>query len=207
MSNLTTKQRHILQYIDEFIENNGDSPSLFEIQKFMGVKSLSTVHQYIKAIEEKGYLQKDSTAARGITYIMNAGKYIGQMIKIPMVGTIIAGYPIDAIEQISEYIKVPLDLKLDRNLDYYALKVRGDSMKDSYIAEGDIVIVLKTTIVKNGEMVVALTKNGEATLKHFYLEGDMIRLQPANIEYKSILIPKGDLQIQGKVIQVLRYYY
>lgn len=207
MQRLTTKQQQILHFIENYIEEKQQSPSLFEIKNYLGVSALSTVHQHIKSLEVKGYLQKDNNSTRGINYIMNAGKFIGEFIRVPMVGTIIAGNPIDAVEQVEEYISLPAaQLKSANMHQFYALKVKGDSMIDSYIKEGDIVVVLKTSVVRNGDMVVALNPEGEATLKHFYDEGKKVRLQPANPHYQPIIYAKGQVQIQGKVVQVIRRY-
>lgn len=205
MKGTTVKQQRILDFVETYIESNGESPSLFDIQKFLGVKALSTVHQHIKSLESKGLLSRDANSARGINYVMNAGKYIGEFIRIPMVGTIIAGYPIEAVEDIDQYFQVPAG-SLPKDGEYFALKVKGDSMIDLYIAEGDIVIVRKTSQVHNGEPVVGLDPNGNATLKLFYDEGDRIRLQPANPKYEPLYFNKGELQIQGKVVQVMRVY-
>lgn len=203
---LTIKQQKVLDFIETYIDSNNDSPTLFEIQKFLGVKALSTVHQYIKSLEQKGYLQKDANAARGINYIMNAGRYIGQFIRIPMVGTIVAGYPLEAVEEISEYLTFPSS-SFSETKEYFALKVKGDSMVDSYIMEDDLVIVEKTHLVSDGDLVVALVDGGNATLKHFFKHADnQIRLQPANQKYKPFIYPVGEVEIQGKVVQIIRKY-
>lgn len=205
MKALTIKQQRILNFIESYIDSNEESPTLFDIQKFLGVKALSTVHQHIKALEAKGYLQRDANSNRGINYVMNAGKFIGQFIRIPMVGTIIAGYPIDAVQEITEYLTIP-NGDLAAGHKYFALRVKGDSMIDSYIAEGDIVVAIETTAVRDGEMVVALNTEGEATLKYYFDEGKQVRLQPANEKYKPIIYRKGEIQIQGKVVKVIRNF-
>jgi repressor LexA len=203
MPNLTTKQQRILDFIETYIDQNGNSPSLFDIQKFLGVRALSTVHQHIRSLEAKGLLSRDRNSARGINYIMNAGRFIGELIRVPMVGTIIAGYPIEAVEEVEFYLQLP-STTLQKNVEYYALKVKGDSMIDSYIMEGDLVVVEKRSTPKRGEMVVALTGNGDATLKHFYDEGAQVRLQPANPRYQPLIYPKGEVQVQGVVVKVIR---
>ncbi len=205
MKKLTAKQQRILDFVETYIDSNQESPTLFNIQSFLGVKALSTVHQHIKALETKGYLERDANSNRGINYVMNAGKFIGQFIRIPMVGTIIAGYPIEAVEDVSEYIQLPAR-DFSTLEQYFALKVKGDSMIDSYIAEGDVIVALKTAQVRDGDMVVALNRDGEATLKYFFTEGKKIRLQPANPKYSPIILPKGDVLIQGKVVKVIRNY-
>lgn len=205
MRELTAKQQRILDFIETYIDSNQKSPTLFDIQKFLGVKALSTVHQHIKALETKGFLQRDANSNRGINYVMNAGKFIGQFIRVPMVGTIVAGYPIQAVEDVSEYLQLPAG-QLRQDEKYFALKVRGDSMIDSYVAEDDIVVVMETNRARNGEMVVALNADGEATLKYFYDEGARVRLQPANPQYKPIYLRKSEVQIQGRVVQVIRKY-
>jgi repressor LexA len=207
MQKLTAKQQRILNFIETYIESNGQSPSLFDIQKFLGVKSLSTVHQHIRALENKGYLQRDTHSTRGINYVMNAGKHIGEFIRIPMVGTIIAGYPIDAVEEVDEYIMLPSNQLGNANQhQFFALKVKGDSMVDSFVTEDDLVVAVKTTSVRDGDMVVAINPDGEATLKHFYDEGERVRLQPANEKYQPIYYPKGGVEIQGKVVQLIRKF-
>jgi repressor LexA len=207
MQKLTARQQRVLDFIETYIDSNDQSPSLFDIKQFLGVRALSTVHQHIRALENKGYLQRDNNTSRGINYVMNAGKYIGEFIRIPMVGTIIAGYPIDAVEEVEEYIAIPSNQLNSANMHkFFALRVKGDSMIDSYIKEGDIVIAEKSTEPRDGDMVVALNSEGEATLKHFYNEGKRVRLQPANPKYKAIYYQKGEIQIQGKVVQVVRKY-
>ncbi|MFW5702932.1 MAG: transcriptional repressor LexA [Candidatus Dojkabacteria bacterium] len=203
MPKLTTKQQRILNFIETYIESNGQSPSLFEIKQFLGVKALSTVHQHIRALEQKGYLQKDTGAARGINYVMNAGRFIGEFIRVPMVGTITAGSPIEAVEEVEEYI--PVYGLLDTH-NPYALRVRGDSMIDAHVLDGDIIVVEKISVANNGDMVVALNENNEATLKKFYDEGERIRLQPANQKYEPIYYPKGQVQIQGRVLTTIRQH-
>jgi repressor LexA len=207
MQKLTAKQQRILNFIETYIESNEQSPSLFDIQKFLGVKSLSTVHQHIRALENKGYLQRDTHSTRGINYVMNAGKHIGEFIRIPMVGTIIAGYPIDAVEEVDEYIMLPSNQLGNANQhQFFALKVKGDSMVDSFVTEDDLVVAVKTTSVRDGDMVVAINPDGEATLKYFYDEGERVRLQPANENYQPIYYPKGGVEIQGKVVQLIRKF-
>ncbi len=211
MKQLTGKQQRVLDFIETYISSNDESPTLFEIKKFLGVKALSTVHQHLRALEDKGYLSRDTNTERGINYVMNAGKFIGEFIKIPMVGTIVAGYPIEAVEEISEYIQVPAgDLKSTQ--DYIALRVKGDSMIESFILEGDVVIAEKTSAVRDGDMVVALVDNSEATLKYFYKEKSKdekkhkIKLQPANKNYEPFIYNPGEVEVQGRVVKVVRDY-
>ncbi len=195
---LTKRQKQILDFIQLFTKKNIYSPSLEEIKKHFRLKSVSNIHQHIDAIKNKGYLDGEKNRKRGLE-IVKAEK----MIKIPLLGTIAAGQPIEAIQN-KETIAVSQN-KLPRSGEFYALRVLGNSMIDENINDGDIVLVKQQKTAENGQKVVALIDNYEATLKKFYKEKGHIRLQPANKNMESIIIQNDqDFSIQGLVFDVIR---
>ncbi|MDP2860815.1 MAG: transcriptional repressor LexA [bacterium] len=195
---LPTKQKQLLDFIDLYISQKSIAPSLKEMGKGLGVKSISTIHQHLSALEEKGYIQRRKSITRSIEIKKTMG-----MTRIPILGFIAAGEPIEAVIN-KEFISVP-KLKIGGENDVYALKVKGNSMIDENIRDGDIVLVRYQETAENGQRVVALIDNNEATLKKFYAEKNQIRLQPANKTYEPIII-KGDrnIQIQGIVVDVIQ---
>lgn len=195
---LTPKQKQIFEYIKKYIKKNGYSPSLKETGKRFGsVKS--TIHQHIEALRKKGYLKKVENQPRSIE--LNKKKNL-DLASIPLLGTIAAGEPIEAIEE-KETIEVPKS-QLSRSDEHFALKVRGDSMIDEGIFDGDTVVIRKQSDAENGETIVALINGNEATLKKIYKEKGRFKLQPANPKLKPIYAK--DLIIQGKVISVIRNF-
>lgn len=194
---LTPKQKQIFEYIKKYIRKNRYSPSLKEIGKRFGLVK-STVHQHIEALKEKGYLNKLQNQPRSITPYENE-----RMVNIPLLGLIAAGQPIEAIQN-KETIALPQS-KLPCSGEFYALRVLGNSMIDENINDGDIILVKQQSVAQNGQKVVALIDNYEATLKKFYKERGHIRLQPANKNIEPIII-KGDKKIiiQGVVIDVIK---
>jgi len=199
---LYPKQRKILDFIEDYISEKGYAPTLTQIRNFMGVKALSTVHEHLIKLEEKGFLQRDDNN-RGIKLRLTQGRFAGKLINVPLVGTITAGEPIDAFEE-PERVQVPLPQELVGDRRVYCLKVRGDSMIESLVGDGDIVICEKVDFANEGDMVVALLDDNTATLKRFYREKNYIRLQPSNPKYKPLLIK--NVTIQGKVIAIYRKY-
>jgi len=197
---LTKKQKQILDFIIKYIKNNGYSPSLEEIGKHFKLSSVATVHQHVKTLKQKGYLNKSENQARSIEISKN--KKLSDLVKIPILGTIAAGEPIEAIEE-KEIISVQQKLLL-RSGEHFALRVKGDSMIDEGIFNGSIVIIRKQPTVENGETAVALINGNEVTLKKIYREKDRFRLQPANPTMKPIFTK--ELEIQGKVISVIREF-
>jgi len=197
---LTKKQKQILDYIEKFIKENDYSPSFEEIRKRFKLASRSTVYHHIEALKSKGCLNKLDYRARSIE-ISNNSKNSG-LINIPMLGTIAAGQPIEAIENL-EIIEVPKN-QLSKSGKHCALKVEGNSMIDEGIFDGDTVIIREQSTAENGETVVALVNDGEVTLKKIYKEKRGFRLQPANPDLKPIFVKK--LIIQGKVIRVIRNF-
>ncbi|MBU2539746.1 transcriptional repressor LexA [Patescibacteria group bacterium] len=194
---LTKRQKQVLDFIKDYTKKRGYSPSLEDIKRKLKIVSVSTAHFHVKKLQELGYLNKEENKPRAINLYENE-----QMVSIPLLGTIAAGEPIEAIEN-KEMIAVP-KTKLPPSSDIYALRVSGNSMIDENINDGDIVLVKKQGTADNGQKVVALIDNQEATLKKYYREGGYIRLQPANKSIEPIIIRNNrDIAIQGVVIDVI----
>ena len=171
-----------MDFIVSFTDQNGFAPSLEEIKKHSHLKAVSTVHQYIESLYKKGFISKENHTPRSIIASLRE-------IEIPLLGYIAAGEPIEAIAN-PESIKVPQTM-LPQTGFHYALKVKGDSMIDEGISNGDTVVIKRQETAENGQKVVALLNGNEATLKTFYNENGQIRLQPANKNYQPIIIKKG----------------
>lgn len=201
MDPLTKRQKEILDYIRQFIDQNGYAPSYREIAHFFELNSTGTIAEYISILEEKGYLTKDAMEARAIQLTPAFDDGV-EMHSIQLMGVIDAGRPIEAIRT-NETIDIPRDMMGRKT---FALRVRGDSMIEDGILEGDYVIIEQTASPKNGDIVVALIDNANATLKRFYNEQKNIRLQPANKKMKPMLFAKDRVTIQGKVRGVIRKF-
>jgi len=199
---LTKKQRQIFDYIKKYLSKRGYGPSLKEIKSHFRLSSLSTVHQHIAALQNKGYLTKIKNQPRSIALVKKTPKKKSDLVSIPLLGTIAAGGPIEAIE-IPKKIRVS-KAQLARSGEHFALRVEGDSMVDEGIFDGDTVIIRKQPTAENGETVVALINDNEVTLKKIYKEKNGFRLQPANSSMKPILAK--ELVIQGKVISIVRNF-
>lgn len=206
---LTKRQRQVYDFISEFVQHNGYSPSFEEIGVGMGLSSLATVHKHISNLEAKGLLRRDYNRSRSIDLVAPKGRMKQAMAAaatgssvLPFAGRIAAGRPIEQVET-PETICLA-DFTGDK--DVFVLEVSGESMQDEHIVDGDYVMVEKTQSAHNGEIVVALVNNSETTLKRFFKEGDMIRLQPSNATMQPIMVPARNVQIQGRVIGVLRKY-
>ncbi len=197
---LTKRQRQILDYITKYIKKNNYAPSLEEIKGHFKLSSVSTIHQHIENLRINGYLRKIENQPRSIE--LNNKKREPNLINIPLLGTIAAGQPIEAIEN-PETIEVPKN-QLSKSGKHYALKVQGNSMIDEGIFDGDTVIIREQPTAENGETVVALINDNEVTLKKIYKEKNRFRLQPANPSLKPMFTKK--LIIQGKVIRVIRNF-
>jgi SOS regulatory protein LexA len=193
---LTPRKKQILDYTKKYLEKNGYSPTQEEMAKhFKLVKS--TVNQHIRELKEEGYLEKTSYKARAISVTKKE-----QLVKIPLLGIIAAGEPIEVIEN-RETIAVP-KTKIPRAAEVYALKVQGDSMIDEDIHDGDTILIKKQNYAQNGDKVVAILNGNEATLKTFYKENGHVRLQPANKNYQPIIIKNNQqLALQGVLIDVV----
>ncbi len=198
---LTKRQRQILDFITDFSRDKGYAPSLREIGEHFGLSSPATIHAHVEALQKKGLLKKSFNEARSIEIVpADAVWAIG--LELPLVGVITAGEPIEAIEE-RETIAVPANFVSD-SANSYVLRVRGESMIEDGILNGDYVIIERNPSPKNGDIVVALLNNAYATLKKFYRENKRIRLQPANSSMKPIYAT--DPLIQGVVKGVIRRF-
>ena len=196
--NLTPRQHEIVEFIRDYVARNDYAPTMQEMADHLGV-SRPTVFEYIEALEARGALSRQALRSRGIEL---APELSGRATALPLVGLIAAGRPIEAIED-TEVLDLE-ELFQGRAGETFVLRVRGDSMIDEQICDGDYVIVEKRSQARNGETVVALLEDGDATLKKFYRERGRIRLQPANEKMKPIYVKT--CRIQGVVIGVLRKY-
>ena len=200
---LTKRQREILTFLAEYTDGNGYAPSFEEIADRFGYSSLATVHEHLSNLERKGYIKRSYNESRAIEVVPSDA--YGRSVHLPLMGSVAAGAPIEAAET-GESIAVPEDL-MGRNGDHYVLRVRGNSMIDEQIRDGDFVIVNDRQSVDNGEMIIALIDNHAATVKKFYRERDgRVRLQPANDSVAPIYVNPNDLRIQGVVVGVMRRY-
>jgi len=199
---LTKKQRRVIDYISSFQELNKYSPSYEEIAEGLGYRSKGTVHKHLKNLLDKGVITKEWNKSRSVEIVPEESG--GRSISLPLLGLVAAGEPIEAIEASSETINVPEDMIGFGS--HYVLKVRGNSMIDEQIRDGDYVIVEERAAAEVGETVVALIGNEEATIKKYYPEKGKIRLQPANDKMLPLIIPAHNVQIQGVVIGILRKY-
>ncbi len=202
---LTRRQRQVYDFISGFVQSKGYSPSFEEIGSGLGLSSLATVHKHISNLEKKGLLKRDYNRSRSIDVLPPRGRLKQSMsapFALPLLGRIAAGRPIEAVEN-------PESISLQDftgSKDVFVLQVRGDSMQDEAILDGDYVMVEKAQTARNGEIVVALVDGAETTLKRFYKEGDRVRLQPSNASMQPIMVPAAAVQLQGRVIGVLRKY-
>src|SRR3989339_464407 len=195
---LTKRQKEVLDFITSYSSKKGYAPSLEEIRKRLKLASVSTIHFHVARLRDSGYLSKEENKPRSIDVLKHQ-----PMSSIPLVGIIAAGEPIEAISQ-NEFIAVPKS-KLPPSGKVYALRVRGNSMIDENINDGDIVLVRQQETAQNGQKVVALIENHEATLKKYYKEGGHIRLQPANKSMEPLIFRNGrDVSIQGIVLDVIQ---
>lgn len=202
MSNLTEKEQRMFDYIKSNIENNGYSPSIRDIRTALGIGSTSTVHTYLARLEKKGYIQKENGKSRTLR-IDGAEDAVPSAVRVPILGTITAGVPILAVENHEGYVSYSGSRPIGNKNDLFALRVRGESMIDAGILDGDIVIIEKTPVAENGEIIAALIDD-EATVKTFYKENGHYRLQPENKTMDPIIV--DELSILGKVISSVRYY-
>lgn len=196
---LTKRQKQILSYYQKFIKEHDYAPTLDEARRHFRLDSKSTIHKHLETLRVKGYLDKLNYQARAIN-ILETEKSPA-LAEVPLLGTIAAGQPIEAIQGI-ETTNVPLALLPNINKKYFALMVKGDSMIDDGILDGDIIIAEKADTAENGDLIIALTKNNEATLKYFYKEKNRIRLEPRNPVYEPIYLKS--IIIQGKFINLIR---
>lgn len=209
---LTRRQKEVLDFIAAFVDDHGYCPSYEEIASGLKLASLATVHKHVQTLETKQYLRRGFNQSRSLeispAYLKELRKDRdvrgpAPMLQVPLLGRIAAGAPVEAVpgQETMDFG----DLLSDRDL--YALQVRGESMIEDHICDGDYVLIEKIASVRNGEIVVALVRGVETTLKRFYREPDgRIRLQPANSSIQPIIVPTEDLEIQGRLLAVLRKY-
>ncbi len=202
---LTKRQKQAMDFIARFVEENGYSPSYDEIARGLDLASLATVHKHILALESKNYVKRGFNRSRSLDL---GPKYLQEHrrqreMEVPLLGRIAAGQPVEAVEQ-----RATLSFAdFAGHRDTYALEVRGDSMIDDHICDGDMILVERTTEVRDGEIVVALISGTDTTLKRLYREpGGRVRLQPANASLQPIYVQASELQIQGRLLAVLRKY-
>ena len=207
---LTKKQKELLEYVNSFINANKMSPSYDEIREAMNLKSKSGIHRIVSALEERGFIRKLANRARAIEVLKNPDKInnnitsIDTNIEIPLCGKIAAGTPIEAISNVEKMIKVPKDII--GNSECFALEVSGDSMIEAGILDKDVAIIEKKAIANEGNIVVALIHNEEATLKIFTNNQKNIILKPANKNYDIQIYNPNEVKIQGILVGLIRKY-
>ena len=199
---LTKRQREILTYLSAYSEQNGFAPSFEEIAEQFSYNSLATVHEHLTNLERKGYIKRTYNESRAIEILPSEAT--PRAVDLPLLGSVAAGMPIEALE--NETFSVP-ETFVGRGGNHYVLRVRGNSMVDEQIKDGDFVVVNQRQRADNGEMVIALVNGNAATVKKYYRERDgRIRLQPANETMQPIYVHENDISIQGIVVGVMRRY-
>lgn len=203
---LYKKQKQILDFISQYIQMNGYSPTLQEIADSMNLSSLATVHEHLQALERKGVIRKFEGAVRGIEIVDASVNASLNAVELPLIGYIAAGQPIEAIETPLSTVMVSPDM-VSKSKRCFVLQVKGDSMIGEGIMDGDFVVLKQQETAENGQIVVALIDNGFATLKTFYREKNgKIRLQPANDKMEPIMVEADNCKIQGVVTGIVRRY-
>ena len=208
---LTRKQKELFVYLSEYISENDISPSFEEMKNAVNLKSKSGIHRLITSLEQRGYIRRLKHKARAMEVIKSLTKKVvgfnenNNSVSIPLLGSISAGDPIEAIENPDEYISVPSNF-VSTNNQYFGLKVNGLSMIDKGIFDGDIAIIKKTNSVINGKIAAVLTTENEITLKIINIKNDKIHLIPANKNYKEKVLDLQDVQIQGTLSGIIRKY-
>ena len=208
---LTFQQEKLLKFIIDYQKENNVTPSFDEMKDGLDLKSKSGIHRIVSALEERGYIKKLNNRARAIEIIKNvnlidteSGKNKNNIISIPILGKIAAGLPIEAISDNTNYIELPETLL--KKGEYFILNVEGDSMIEAGIFDGDQVVIRKANDANNGEIVVALIDNNEATLKRIFKRGQQVALQPENSNYKTVIYGPDRIQIQGVLKHLIRSY-
>jgi repressor LexA len=204
---LTKRQKQVLDFIAGFVDDNGYCPSYEEIAKGLDLASLATVHKHISVLEAKSYLKRGFNQSRSLElapkYLQEQRRPKAAVLEIPLLGRIAAGSPVEAVEQ-RETLSFA---DFAGNGNTFALEVRGDSMIDDHICDGDLILIERVQQALDGDIVVALVSGAETTLKRFYREPEgKVRLQPANSTLKPIVLPASEVQIQGRLLAVLRKY-
>ena len=207
MQGLTKRQEMVLDYISKSIHDRGYPPTLREIGSHMGIRSTNGVNDHLRALERKGYLKREDMKSRALRPVNTDANKTGELVEIPIVGRVAAGEPVLAEQNIEETVSIDRYF-IGNHQDVFALKVKGDSMIDAGIREGDTVFVRKQLHAERNDIVVILVGD-EATVKYFQPERDFIRLQPANPAYAPIIIRKDDFrptQILGVVLSLYRKF-
>jgi repressor LexA len=206
---LTRRQKQVYDFISGFVDKHGYSPSYEEIGVGLGLSSLATVHKHITNLEEKQLLRRDYNRSRSIDLLRPRGRMKQSLavaaetnMTLPLLGRIAAGRPLEAVEN-PESISLA---DFTRSKEVYVLQVKGESMQDDHIMDGDYVLIERADTARDGEIVVALVDGTDATLKRIYREGETTRLQPSNATMQPILVPASSVQVQGRLIGVLRKY-
>lgn len=206
---LTKRQRQIFDFVSEFVEEQGYSPSLEEIAAAFGLSSVATVHKHVKHLVEKGYLRKAWNRSRSVEPVpQDVEASDSGSLHLPILGTVAAGLPIEAIEPdagVAETLAVPAEM-VPSSKDHYVLRVRGDSMIEDQICDGDLVVIEGRNEARNGETVVALVDGAEATLKRFYREGPDVKLVPANSTMEPMIFHAANVEIRGVVRGLIRQF-
>ena len=198
------RQRDLLEFVSQFMQKHGYAPTLAEICDGLGLRSPATVHEHIQNLMEKGVLKRTEGVRRGIEIIdQRAIGWVSTAVELPLVGKIAAGQPIEAIDDHTASVMVPPNMVGGKRC--FVLQVKGSSMIEAAILDGDFVVIEETPTATNGDIVVALLNDSFATLKRFYQEVDHVRLEPANSTMNPILT--RNVQIKGKVVGVIRQYH
>ena len=198
---LTKRQREILDYLNEFIQQHGYAPSLEEIGRRFGLSSLATVHKHLTNLQDKGFIKRAWNRSRSVEMVQ--ARSGGRAVELPLLGYVAAGLPIEAVAS-NETIAVPDDLIGKRET--YVLRVRGDSMIDEQIRDGDVVVVEERETARNGETVIALVDGDGVTVKQYQRQGAVIKLVPANPTVAVLELAEDRVRVQGVVIGVLRRF-
>ena len=208
MRRLSDRQQRILDFVGEYTNDHGYPPSIREIGQAVGISSTSVVDYNLRALERGGMILRDREVSRGLRTVGQAPVTRSPMVRIPIVGRIAAGVPIEALEQHDDYLELGAGTVPDG---CYALQVKGKSMIDDLIDDGDLVVIRPQETANNGDIVVALlmsqgpSTEGVATLKRIYRERDQVRLQPANAAMQPIFVDPEQVRVRGKVVSVHRY--
>ena len=198
---LTRRQREIFDFVTGFVEEQGYSPSLEEIGAHFGLRSVVTVHKHVQHLVEKGLLRKAWNRSRSVEPVDAVEEGAAEL---PLLGVVAAGSPIEAIED-NEWVGIPPDM-VGRPGERFVLRVRGESMIEDMIADGDLVVVESCSEARDGETVVALVGGSDATLKRFYRRGERVRLVPANSTMEAIEVSAAEVEIRGVLRGLLRSY-
>lgn len=229
---LTKKQLDLLEFIHNRVQRDGVPPSFDEMKIALDLRSKSGIHRLITALEERGFIRRLAHRARAIEVVRlpdslaatsgfqprviegdrpsgprpaNTEPVTISAIELPVMGRIAAGVPIEAISQVSHQVAVPGSM-VSSKAEHYALEVKGDSMIDAGINDGDVVVIMETSVADNGDIVVALVEDHEATLKRFFRKGNAIALEAANPAYETRVFPEDKVKVQGKLVGLIRTY-